>query len=59
MSATSRALHDEDENSCDPLPPDLITQAIARYSLPSEAAATFLRHGENTTYCVTVAGDRR
>jgi Ser/Thr protein kinase RdoA (MazF antagonist) len=59
MSSASRALHARDQNSCDPLPPDLVAQAIARYDLPCGAAATFLRHGENTTYCVTVAGRPR
>jgi Ser/Thr protein kinase RdoA (MazF antagonist) len=43
----------------DPLPSALIADALARYGLSARAHATFVRHGENTTYRVTATGGRR
>jgi Ser/Thr protein kinase RdoA (MazF antagonist) len=40
----------------DALPGALVADALARYGLSRDARATFVRHGENTTYRVT-AGD--
>jgi Ser/Thr protein kinase RdoA (MazF antagonist) len=42
----------------DPLPGQLVVAALARFGLGGGASATFVRHGENTTYRVT-AGDGR
>src|SRR5690348_4920212 len=39
----------------DPLPPELVADALARFGLGYDAGVTFLRHGENTTYRVTGA----
>jgi Ser/Thr protein kinase RdoA (MazF antagonist) len=36
----------------DPLPRDLAASAIAQYPALAGARARFVRHGENTTYCV-------
>ena len=43
----------------DPLPPELVADALARFDLGSGAGVTFVRHGENTTYRVTATGGRR
>ncbi len=43
----------------DPLPPALIADALARFGLAAGAEATFVRHGENTTYRVTAQDGRQ
>jgi Ser/Thr protein kinase RdoA (MazF antagonist) len=42
----------------DPLPADLVTDAVTRFGLPADSEVTFVRHGENTTYSV-ITPDRR
>lgn len=66
MNATDRApaapaagLRIDDPDAVDPLPADLIADAIARFGLPDESRATFVRHGENTTYNIAVPDGRR
>lgn len=43
----------------DPLPPELVADALARFGLGSGADVTFVRHGENTTYRVAATGGGR
>jgi Ser/Thr protein kinase RdoA (MazF antagonist) len=43
----------------DPLPADLVRDAVARFGLPGETRIEFWRHGENTTYGVTAPDGRR
>lgn len=42
-----------------PLPGELLAAALARFGLGGDASATFVRHGENTTYRVSAADGRR
>lgn len=43
----------------DPLPGQLLADALASFGLGRGASTTFVRHGENTTYRVTAADGRR
>lgn len=43
----------------DPLPGQLVAAALERFGLGGGASATFVRHGENTTYRVSAADGRR
>lgn len=43
----------------DPIPADVVRRSIARYGLPADAHAQFVRHGENTTYRIATAAGRR
>ena len=52
--ATGAEAHAED-----PLPADLVSDAVTRYGLPPESEVAFVRHGENTTYSVTTPDRRR
>lgn len=45
--------------TADPLPAELVRDAIARYGLGADACATFVRHGENTTYAIAGTDGRR
>lgn len=58
MSATDPGYVDSPEAE-DPLPASLIADAIARFGLRGQARATFVRHGENTTYSIIAADGRR
>lgn len=40
----------------DPLPAEIVREAVSRYSLAADARVTFVRHGENTTYRLEAAG---
>ena len=42
-----------------PLPGKLVDAALARFGLGGGASATFVRHGENTTYRVTADDGRQ
>jgi Ser/Thr protein kinase RdoA (MazF antagonist) len=42
----------------DPLPAALIADAMARFGLSGQARATFVRHGENTTYRIDAPDGR-
>ncbi len=42
-----------------PLPGELVDAALARFGLGGGASATFVRHGENTTYRVTADDGRQ
>ena len=48
-------------SKCDPASgmSALVADALARYGLSRHARATFVRHGENTTYRVTAGDGRR
>jgi Ser/Thr protein kinase RdoA (MazF antagonist) len=59
MSATDPGSGGGSPEADDPLPDGLIADAIARYGLPRQARVTFVRHGENTTYSITVTDGRR
>jgi Ser/Thr protein kinase RdoA (MazF antagonist) len=43
----------------DPLPGDVVAAAMARFGLAGGASATFVRHGENTTYRVATDDGRQ
>ena len=43
----------------DPLPGELVDAALARFGLGGGASATFVRHGENTTYRVAADDGRQ
>jgi Ser/Thr protein kinase RdoA (MazF antagonist) len=43
----------------DPLPAELVADALAQFGLHARASAEFVRHGENTTYSVTADDGRR
>ena len=43
----------------DPLPSELVAAALTRFGLGGGVLATFVRHGENTTYRVTADDGRR
>jgi Ser/Thr protein kinase RdoA (MazF antagonist) len=58
VSATTPGQGASDE-AVDPLPADLVRDAVARFGLPGAARVEFLRHGENTTYGVAAPDGRR